>query len=228
MSSSVTNIVSPEGFTWSYSLLKDFEVCPKRMYHYKIAKDVTEPQSDAITQGNALHEAFRARVAENKPLPLGMRRHEAALAKLASAPGEVACEQKLALNEKLKPTGFFSKDVWFRIVLDYTNVRGAQAAVMDYKTGKPADDPTQLRLSALALFQQAPELERVKTMLWFTNYDVTCQMEFARRDTTTILDKILPRVGALADARRNADYPAKPGPLCRRWCAVKSCPHHGA
>jgi len=224
-------VITPvvKGFTWSYSRLKNFETCPKRYYHYEITKDVREPESAQIIAGNALHEAFRARVAEGKKLPLGMGQHEKLLAKLASASGEIMCEQKLGLKDDLSPSAFFGKGVWFRTVLDYVRIfpDGQTALVIDYKTGKPATDDTQVALCALTLFQHVDKLQRVRTGLWFVNYDQIVHREFERNDVFKIVDNTLPRVAAMVRARADQEYPAKPGPFCRRWCAVTSCQFHG-
>jgi CRISPR/Cas system-associated exonuclease Cas4 (RecB family) len=226
MSDTLTTDIKP--FTWSYSVLKNYETCPRRYYAYNVARDVTEPESDAIRQGHAVHEAFEARVKSGQELPLGMGMHEPMLAKLASAPGKVYAEQKLGLTAEFKPTTFFGKGVWFRIVLDYTNVRpDYTATVIDYKTGRPMEDLTQLQLSAATLFAHEPKLTRVKAALVFTAHERVETAEFVRSDVTEIWGDILPRVNKVVQARQRDHYPPKPGGLCRRWCAVASCPFHG-
>jgi len=224
---SFTTAVNSPGFSWSYSALKNYETCPKRYYAYNVSKDVKEPEGEAIRQGKLVHAAFDARVSRGTQLPLGMGMHEKMLAKLAAAPGQVHTEQKLALSSEFAPTTFFSKQAWFRTVLDYTNINGTQAVVVDYKTGKPSEDLTQLQLSAATMFAHDTKIAKVKVALLFVSYDKMERATFRREDTTEIWGEVLPRVRKLVDARQKQDYPPKPGYLCRRWCAVTSCPFHG-
>ena len=58
---------------WSYSALKNFETCAKRYYHYNVAKDVREPESEQLLAGNQLHAHFEARISKGVPLPAGLR-----------------------------------------------------------------------------------------------------------------------------------------------------------
>jgi len=224
---SFTTAVNSPGFSWSYSALKNFEVCPKRYYAYNVAKDVKEPEGEALRQGKVIHAAFDARVAKGTSLPLGMGMHEAMLAKLAAAPGAVYTEQRLALSSDFAPTTFFSKTAWFRTVLDYTNVNGTQAVVIDYKTGRPSEDMTQLQLAAATTFAHDAKVQKVKVALMFVAYDKMERETFLREDTTEIWGEILPRVRKMVDARQKQEYPPKPGYLCRKWCAVVSCPFNG-
>jgi hypothetical protein len=225
---SITTVANVPGFTWSYSVLKNYETCPRRYHAYNVARDVTEPESDAIKQGHAVHAAFKARVAEGAKLPLGMGMHEPMLAKLAAAPGEIHTEQKLGLSSAFAPTSFNGKGIWFRIVLDYANVRpDGTATVIDYKTGRVAEDITQLELSAATLFAHDARIQRVKAALVFVSHEQIEQAEFVREQTTEIWSGILPRVRKVVEARQRQDYPPKPGGLCKRYCAVVSCPFHG-
>jgi hypothetical protein len=229
---SFTTVANVPGFSWSYSVLKNYEVCPRRYHSYNVLKDVQEPESDQLRQGNLLHAAFEARVTKGEELPLGMGMHEPMLARLASAPGKTYAERKLGLTSAFEPTSFFGARTWFRIVLDYTNIRPTQgggtiATVVDYKTGKPATDTTQLQLSAATLFAHDPKIDRVKAALVFVAHGESETAEYARSDTTEIWSEVLPRVRKVIEARQQDHYPPKPGGLCRRYCAVVSCPFHG-
>lgn len=234
MSTEITSGVSMPGFTWSYSQLSNFETCPKRYYHYNVAKDVTEPESEPVKQGNALHEVFRARVEKGDRLPLGYAQYEDNLGRLANAHGEIKCEQQLALTDEFKPVSWFGKGVWVRGVLDYVVIHENShgAGVVDYKTGRMKDNPddvdyTQLQLMALILFQHVPGLDRVKAAFWYTQANQMLQRDYYRSDSANLWGEILPRVRRVVEARRQQEYPPKPNYLCRKWCAVVSCPYHG-
>jgi hypothetical protein len=203
--------------------LKAYETCPKRWFHYSIKKDVVEPKSQALIEGDALHKHFQDRLTLGTPLPMGYGQYEGILSKFLHAPGATYAEQKLAITSDFQPTAFFNRDVWMRTVIDAAKVREDQATVLDWKTGKPSDDITQLKLMAAAIFVHEPSVQRVKAGLVFVAYGQTERAEFVREDQAEIWGEILPRVRALTEARRREEYPPKPSGLCRRFCAVTSC-----
>ena len=222
-----TTVVNPEGFSWSYTALKNFETCPRRYYAYNVSKDVKEPEGKPLIEGKRIHEAFDARVGRGTPLPPDLVPHEKLLNTLATAEGSVHTEQKLALDSSLSPSKFFGRGAWFRMVLDYTNINGERATVIDYKTGKPTEDMTQLQLAAVVTFAHATKVKKIRAALAFIAYDHIERATFTRESVTEIWGDILPRVGKMVHARQAQEYPPNPGGLCKRWCAVSSCPFHG-
>ena len=214
-------------FAWSYSALKNFETCAKRYYHYNVARDVTEPETDQLREGNRLHAAFDARLSKGTALPLGLGHHEWLLAKIIASPGETVSERKLALTSTFEPQAYFGKGVWFRTVIDAAKILPTIGRVFDWKTGKPSEDLTQLQLMALTLFAHMPALLRVKAGLVFVAHDKVETAEFDRGDITSLWSEILPRVNAVKRARETQTYPPRPSGLCKKYCAVMSCPYHG-
>src|SRR5215475_15042814 len=158
-------------FTWSYSRLRNYETCPKRHYHYDVVKDIKDSESPQLSEGNAVHQALELRVRAKKKLPLGMGQYEAIMAKLVALPGEIYAEQKLALTQAFMPVAYFGRGVWFRTVLDFCAINGKTAAVIDYKTGKPGPDQTQLQLLSATILHHEPEVERVRARLLFLNHN---------------------------------------------------------
>ena len=226
MTDDLTTVVQP--FSWSYSRLKNFETCPLRHLSYDIDKSVVEPESDQLRQGNQLHEHFRARIAEGKSLPLGYGQYEPILARLVNTPGAKHTEQKLAITSGFKPAAYFAKTAWFRTILDYVCMRDdGVAVVVDFKTGKPNADFTQLQLMAATLFHHEPKLQRVRAVLLFVGYDHTERAEYVREDLPEIWGEILPRVKLMQEARAAQAYPPRPSGLCKRYCAVRSCAYCG-
>jgi hypothetical protein len=223
----VTNTTVVPGFAWSYSQLKNYETCPKRYYHYNVAKDVKEPESDNMREGWALHKAFELRVKNNTPLPLGMTQYEKLIVRILSQSGQVYAEQKLAMTSSFTPTAYFAKDVWCRSQLDFTSIKDTTATTLDWKTGKPKEDLTQMQIASAMLMCHMPSLQRVKVGLVFVGHGQVESGEFTRDDLTEIWGELLPRVKAVEKARATAEYPPKPSGLCKRYCAVVSCPHHG-
>jgi hypothetical protein len=214
-------------FAWSYSRLKNFETCPKRHYHYDIAKDITEEESGALLEGHDTHKAFELRVSRKQKLPPNLARHESWIQMLVKPPGFAYAEQKLALNSFFEPVGFFADNVWFRCVLDFTKVMDSFAVVVDYKTGKVGDDDTQLSLQAATVFHTIPAINRVRSGMAFVNYDKVVSKVYHRSDIPLIWNKMLPRVKKYEAAMHHKEYPPTPSGLCVKYCGVVSCPYHG-
>jgi PD-(D/E)XK nuclease superfamily len=215
------------GFQWSYSKVKNFETCPKRHYHYDIAKDVKEPTTSQLDYGNDLHACFAERLSKNAPLPLGFGQFEPLMSKIAAGPGKIYVEQKLAITSSFTPSTYFGKDVWFRTIVDCARVTDDRAAIFDWKTGKVAEDPTQLKLMAATVFAHMPKLVEVRSALVFVAHDAIKPATFTRNDLPKIWAELLPRVKRMVEAQQTNDYPPKPGGLCKKYCAVVSCPFHG-
>jgi hypothetical protein len=217
------------GFAWSYSKLKNFETCPKRHYHYDIARDVKEPESAELQFGNALHKAYASRLAKGIPLPATFARAEPMLARLASAPGKKYVEQKWAIGSTFQHAPWSGPAAWFKTIVDFGLHRPDQQviSIFDWKTGKVKEDTTQLKLMAAVSFIHFPTVQRVKAALLFTEHDHVEKEEYVRADQREIWSEMLPRVKELRAANEQHNFPPKPGFLCRKWCAVVSCPHHG-
>lgn len=211
---------------WSYSWLKNAETCLKRFYHYNVAKDVKEPETQQLRDGFALHAVFDERI-KGKPLGLGYTQYEPLLARIINAPGETHGEKKLALTAEFKPVAFFGKGVWFRTVIDAIKINGSMASIFDWKDGRPKEDLTQLQLMAATTFHHMPSIQRVKAGLVFVNHDEVKPAEFVREDLPEIWSEILPRVRAVEKAIDTQEFPPKPSGLCKNYCSVISCPFHG-
>ena len=140
---------------------------------------------------------------------------------------EIQTEQKIALNTKFQDCGQWDKDVFYRGVIDVSVLNNDHALIGDYKTGKVANDTTQLQLMSATLFAFDPQIQRVKAALLFVAHGQMEREEYVRGDLTEIWGEILPRVKLVERARAAQHYPPTPSGLCRKYCAVVSCPHHG-
>ncbi len=212
---------------WSYSALTAFETCPRRFYHTRVAKDIIEPETQALTWGNAVHKALELRAKEGQPLPTGMDHWEPLIAKILAAGGEVFTEKQIALDKNFTPCDWFAPQVWVRGVVDIGVVKDSLIVAMDYKTGKPKSDSDQLQLFAALLMAYFPECDTVKTgFLWLKTNGID-QARFERGDLADIWNRFLPRVAALESAHRTESWPVRPSGLCRSWCPCVQCEHNG-
>lgn len=217
----------PKPFTWSFSRLKNFETCGKRYFHIDVEKSIREEESEILKWGNAVHKALAEYVEKDIPLPRGMETYKSAADKIRAAPGEKYVEQKYALTSDFSACGFFDDAAWFRGIADVVIVNGVVAAAIDYKLGKIVEESQQLALVAACVFAHFPDIQRVRTEFWWLKEDATTRADFARTDMPNVWKGILPRVETLKGAHDQHNFPPKPGGLCRKYCPVRSCPHHG-
>jgi len=61
----------PKPFAWSYSKLKNFEVCPKRHYNVDVIKSFKEEEGEALVWGNMVHKALADRCVVGKGVAAG-------------------------------------------------------------------------------------------------------------------------------------------------------------
>lgn len=219
-------------FAWSWSRLKNYRVCPKRNYHVDIAKDFKEEEGEQLIWGNQVHDAMAKRCGKGTPLPLTMQHYEAWASQvdvLKNAGLAVQVEQKLAIAADFKPTSFFDNRTWFRCVADVLIVapKSKVAITYDWKTGKVSPEFEQLKLSSAVIFAHYPEVERVRTAYAWLGFDDKTVEEYRREDMVPMWNDLWPEIKAMEQAFFSLTYPPKPSRICRRYCPVTSCPHHG-
>lgn len=226
----------PKPFSWSYTKLKNFEVCPKRHYNVDIVKAYKEKEGEQLLWGNAVHKAMAARCGEKAvPLPKSMEGYEKWAGRVVTPPGKILVEQQLAIDENFTATSWFDSDAkkegrplpWYRGVADVLKLNGAVALAIDWKTGKVLDDAPQLALLAACIFAHYPEVKVIRTEFIWLKEDAQTRQDFRRADMAAFWRGIYPRIETLENAHKTSDYPPKPGYLCRSYCPVTSCPHCG-
>ena len=210
---------------WSYSVLSMFEQCRKKYYHLKVAKDVKDSDSSFSTEGKEVHDAMYQRVLKGVPLPLPIRHYEKWAAAFEKRPGEKHGEMKLCLNNKFEPVDWFAKDAWVRAVVDLLIIDGDTATIVDWKTGKPRLDWTQLMITAAVLSRLMPEINTFKLVfVWLREAKINTEV-ITKPELKGVWNEILPRVKAIEVAKKTTEFPATESGLCR-YCPVSQCPHH--
>lgn len=217
----------PKPFTWSYSNLDLAEMCGKKYYHLRVAKDVKDSGNAMSNYGFEAHKHFENRLFKKTRLPMDLTHHEKFLAKLEAAPGEGLPEQKLALTREFEPTGFFDADVWVRGIVDFTKINGTHMVVVDHKFGKMKEGFDQIDLMVAMLFAYRPDIETATGMYyWAKNKKITSK-KYTRDDIPEIWGRFMPRVENMEKNYNTTNFPAKPNFLCKNYCPIKSCPHCG-
>lgn len=226
--------MSNRPFAWSYSKLKNFETCGKRYHHIDVLKDVREEESEELAWGNRLHDALAKAIAHGAPLSKVYKDYEkwAGVVRHAQAQGwTILVEQKLALTQDLEACDFFDRrvPVWFRGIADVLMISpdGTEASVIDWKTGKRKDDLPQLALTAQCVFSKYDTVSSVQTrFVWLKDGTMT-KGSYTRPSMATVWAELMPRVNALTKAHQENRFPARPSGLCKMWCPVTMCQHHG-
>ena len=214
--------------SWSYSSMSLFQQCPQKYYRLRIAADVKNPTSHAMSYGLEAHKIAEEYIRDGKAIPKTHHYMKAMLDNLRNLEGEKLCEQKLGLTEDLQPCDFSAKNVWWRGIADLLILQNDVARVVDYKTGKSAyADTKQLELIALAVFKHHPAVQTVKSALLFTVHNdfVTAQYERAKEEELWV--KWRQEADRLAASIANNVWNPTKNFTCRNWCPVSDCPHNG-
>ena len=214
--------------TWSHSSLKDYEGCARRYHEVKILKKYPFQETEATRYGTQLHLAAEEYVRDDKPLPPQFAFIQPTLDALLKKPGRKLAEQKMALDEKLNPVGWFDKTVWVRgiadlLILDDENLT---AWVVDYKTGNNKyPDREQLVLMSLMVFRHYPHIREVKSALLFVVKEDMVKHSMSVDEAEAEWWRYRERVGRIAASMEADVWNPTRTPLCG-WCPVKSCEFH--
>lgn len=229
-------------WSWSYSKKKNRDTCPKRHYEVDIAKNFTDT-SKQLLWGNEVHRALAAAVLHARgipsvgsgrdkvtaaPLPETMKDYQKWVDLIATDTGQVYVERKYAITRKFEKADWFDDTVWYRGICDLLSITGDTATALDWKTGgKVQHDSIQLMLMATCIFVHHPEVQKVKTRFMWLQHECSTPDVFLRATIMKDWTTLLPEINQMEQDAKAMHYPPKPGYLCRRYCPVTSCPHHG-
>jgi hypothetical protein len=239
--------VASKPFAWSYTKLKNFEACPKRHYHVDVLPKghpdkVVEEESDALKYGNTVHMVMDQYLRKGIVMPPVLEPEllpwieRVFTYKTAANPqgrdvrslgAKIHAEQQLAINKDFAPVEWFAKDAWYRNKVDVMWELGPVGGVIDWKTGKVLEDSVQLMLAAATTFAHYPHLQVIRSTFAWLAEDATTDVDIPRERLPELWSNIWERIETLKHAHETTSYPARPNRLCRKWCPVKQCPHHG-
>jgi hypothetical protein len=209
---------------FSYSRLTSYESCPRKYYGISVSKKVKDAGNEHTEYGEEVHKAFAEYFKKNKSLPMHLTQYQKFLSPIKAAPGAKIVEQKVAINAKYEGTGWFDADVYCRVISDLTIINDERAVMWDWKTGKPSDDFTQLKLAAAVTFLLAPDVQHITmAYLWLKTKRATFD-KIARDEAPLVWAELNPRLPRYQAAHVAGDFPARPSRLCC-YCPDKSCPY---
>lgn len=215
-------------WSWSYSKLKNFRVCPKRMYEVDILKHFVEPvvPDGPLDWGNRVHDAFATALKNGTDLPPEFAQYKYWIDRVRRGSGQLLVEQKYAITRDFRKTTYFANDVWYRGIGDVVRLDGTCALVLDWKTGKILEDSVQLMLMAQCLFSHYPALTHVRSSFVWLKDDCETPELLTRAEVASQWVGLLEEVQGMEEAAKAMDYPPKPNNFCKSYCPVNSCPFH--
>lgn len=221
-------------FSFSWTRLKNWRACPKRHYHIEVAKDIVEPQNEALRWGSEFHEAMAARIEHGTPLPDSMKKYDtlpATMRRHKERGADVRVELEMAMSRDFQPTGWKEWDrTWLRAKIDvlYLAPWKKTAAAIDWKTGQKIDPSMeQLGLSAALIFAKHPEIDTVHTAYQWAAHDTDTKATYLRDEMVPFWNKLLPELKRWEKDASEMTYPSRPSGLCKRHCPVTHCAYHG-
>lgn len=209
----------------SYSSIKLFENCPLRYYEQRVTKSIVDKGGEASIYGDRIHKSLEARIKSNEALPQDMETYEPLVSAVVGSVGNglLEVEKELTITSNMIPCGWWDADAWLRSKLDILVVKGPQAFVLDWKTGKRRMDMFQMRLFAAQVFLHYPEVENVKTTLIWLKDNKTDTEKFKRENSSALWDDVLARIARIEGALSNNVWPARPSGLCSYCPLFSTC-----
>jgi hypothetical protein len=212
---------------WSFSALESFENCPKQYYETKIAKRWPFESTAEMDWGKDVHKRFEHYLLHRTPLSADLETHREFLDRFLAQPGELAGEERIALDVNMRPCAYFAKDVqvWWRGQVDARKRwrEGGFSHILDHKTGKVKNNYDQLKLFAIFEFISCPEIHTVKIEYYWTQIKGTNGETYTRDQLPALIAYFVPRLHAFADAFLTNTWTPKTSGLCNGWCPVKTC-----
>jgi PD-(D/E)XK nuclease superfamily len=206
-------------FPVSFTQLNDYITCPKKFFHRYLAKDCPqEVKSRQQNTGIELHDAIKRRFKLHEPLPREFEHHERTCASILTD-GESTQHVELGLGCTAdgRPCGFFDPGCRLRSRLDFVAIRPLAAVIIDWKTGKPWEDPFELNVQGLLLKIHYPELETIRGFYWWLRSGKpgpTYTIDIAKA-----WEKISHLMAGIEFRLYKNNWPPDEGPLCP-WCPV--------
>lgn len=209
---------------WSYSRLEMFESCPKKFQEAVILKRFPKaPQSPQQKRGEEIHKHLEDAIKGAAVAP-DVRHMTGFLNTLTAAPWSFSApELEICYGEGFTKRGWWDKDVWLRIKIDFVGVAGSRALVYDWKTGKVKDPTDQLELYAAAVMTEFPRVEQCTTAFMFVDFKSKAEKTIYRNQVDYIWHGFCERAEMIQIANETNDWPAKPSKFGCRWCPVADC-----
>ena len=206
----------------SHTFLSNYENCPRKAWHMYVAKDLPwEEATPEMLEGRRQHEAFdKALKANNAELAPD----KVTASFVLQADGIKEYEHKMAIAASGSPCNWQVECTFFRGVADVSIVAPPNALILDWKTGKKREDPTELEGFALLLKAHYPNLEYIGGAYVWLNYGGMGPLHDLSKAPEKAYRRIKNQWEGLKARPLEKEWNATPNALCG-WCRVKTCEH---
>lgn len=217
----------------SFSRLSTFESCPQKFDYLYVSKTIRDQDNEFTIYGTRVHDALEKYGKSQKgsvvaeaiislaDLTDDVKKFAPLVDRILAQPGEHYFEQQLAINKERSPCDWFAGDVWIRGIADVLVVDGNRAWCIDWKTGKPKNNPTQLQLFSALIFAHYPNVLKVHTSFIWLNHDDVTNATYERRYNDAVWNALYPRFAKVQETVDLGVFQAKPSGLCR-YCPARS------
>lgn len=210
----------------SYSMLNTWDICAHQAARRYIIKDLPkEKETVEMAYGNVVHKAFENRLKTGHWGQVSeTHQHEFEPFVRPLDGRNVKPELMLGINDQGVPVGFWDGSVYLRGKLDAPVIDGTTALLLDWKTGKPREEPLELEIGALLLQAKHPEITQIKgRYVWLK--DLRLGQEHDCSDTARTWKIVNDKMDEIGHAAAMGTFKKTPGPLCA-WCPVTDCQHN--
>lgn len=191
----------------SYSRLSDYRQCPRKFFlkYIEKAPNFIEDSSSNphLVRGSNVHKALEMYVVKKKsgqteipPSSLPEVERTKPLINNLMANFEIYPEMQIAINKDFKQVDWFSKEAWFRVIVDILGF-GKQLFFGDYKTGKVTDysgtmeKPGQLHLSSLVGMALWPTYEEIINIYLYVDHMKKVDLRLTRDSYEPLKKKLI-------------------------------------
>lgn len=211
---------------WSHSALETFENCPKQYNETKVLKRWPFQSTPEMEWGKSVHKHFEDFLVKGTELPADLQTHREFLQRFKDQPGEIAGEERMALDTQLQRCNYFGDpDIWYRGQVDARKRDRATGTshILDHKTGKVKNDYTQLKGFAMWEFLTQPDIHTCKVEYYWTQIKGANGETYHREQLPEILQFFAAKLHRYADAFITDTWIPKQSGLCAGWCPVTDC-----
>lgn len=220
----------------SYSRLSMYENCPRQFQLKHLKKSLPDDSDNpAFVKGRAIHEQLQQYMEwlqgqRDEPYVGDIAANGLPMLKrIFHNYPVIHVEQQYAINLQHKAVEWYSRQAYYRCVIDLIAMRENEALLCDHKSGRVYDldegDTNQLRLNAWMTFHLYPEIERITSSYLYIEHKHS-QKQVHSRDELPEMDRAFRE--AFDEVNKEKEWPPRKNSKCR-WCTAtrEQCPFGG-
>lgn len=178
----------------SHSKINTYETCPRKYQLIYVDKSYKEDGDNPyFIKGQRLHKQLEnyvvSKLADEPDMAKGMsiasRNAIPIVNKLMAKFPDYYPEQKICVDKNYNKLAWFSKDAYYRAIIDFLAMSKVEAVLLDYKSGKvrPYEGfGGQLHLSGFLMMMLYPKLQRVTSSYLYLEHKETITITIGRSD----------------------------------------------